>query len=76
MQFSFVQVKAARGISKLIHELMQTELQNLSGEAQARKFTCEEDVVKQLPTNFYCKCPCHCEFELVYGNTYLSVRLP
>ena len=49
MQFFFVQVKAARGILKLIHELiMQTELQNPSGEAQARKFTCEQDAVKQL----------------------------
>ena len=75
MQFFFVQVKAARGILKLIHELMQTELQNLSGEARARKFTCEQDVVKQLSTNFYCKRPCHCEFKLVYGNPYLSVRL-
>ena len=44
MQFFFVQVKAARGILKLIH----VELQNPSGEAQARKFTCEQDVVKQL----------------------------
>ena len=48
MQFFFVQDKAARGILKLIHELMQTELQNPSGEAQARKFICEQDAVKQL----------------------------
>ena len=37
MQFFFVQVKAARGILKLIHELIQTELQNPSGEAQLRQ---------------------------------------